>query len=204
MLFSYSISIIIIPVVLQLGTIIISNSIGCLIGFFLLTANPAFDDPFRSTRTIPPQPWYMQYVILELSAGLLIFGTIFIEYYFALSSACYRIVSFPYFPSTIIVYVILLTCVILIDWTMTFFMLRGENHRWHWRSFTIAASGVIYFVFYGIFYYVTKTQFQFYMAYFIYLSAAAYLFALVTGAIGHLSTFIFVKLIYGILQQRVQ
>jgi len=83
---------------------------------------------------------------------------------------------------------------------MVYFQLTSENYHWWWRAFFSSAASALFIFLYSVFYYITQLQINFYvgaMLYFGYMFVMSFTFALVTGSIGFLATFFFVRAIYG-------
>ena len=82
----------------------------------------------------------------------------------------------------------------------TYFQLRGEDHRWWWRSVvTPAGGGVLLFV-YTVTFYQTRLSFvdvDSVVVYFIVSAAASVAFALLCGAVGYQATLMYMKALYG-------
>merc|ERR1712137_63509 len=98
----------------------------------------------------------------------------------------------------LVIIILVLTCA-EISITLTYFQLTNEDYNWWWRSFFASASSSVYVFMYACLYYFTRLQIGHYvgaMVYFGYMFIMAYTFALVTGAIGFIATFVFVRAIY--------
>ncbi|KAL7010191.1 Transmembrane 9 superfamily member 2 [Cystobasidiomycetes sp. EMM_F5] len=148
-------------------------------------------------RQIPPQIWYLKTIPAALMAGVLPFGAAFIEIYFVLSSmfGSKAFYAFGFLSLTCIV-VALTTATVTI--LMTYFSLCAENWRWHWRAFIIGGGSAFWIVTYGLLY-ATRLSLDGISSkvlYIGYLFLIALLDFLVTGAIGYLSTYFFLRRIY--------
>jgi len=84
-----------------------------------------------------------------------------------------------------------------------YFLLVNGDHRWWWRSFFTPAFSGVFVALYGIFYYFSSmkdvTGISM-LVYFGYVIGFAVLISLVTGTVGLISTFLFVKLIYSLIK----
>jgi transmembrane 9 superfamily protein 2/4 len=81
-----------------------------------------------------------------------------------------------------------------------YFQLCSEDHRWWWRSILASGSAGIYLFLYSVYYFLTKLHMAdrtSVLLYFGYMSIVSLLFFLMTGTMGHLATFAFVRKIYG-------
>jgi len=150
-------------------------------------------------RDIPQQPWYMQQRFSVLVGGVLPFGAVFIEVFFIMSSVWLH--RFYYmFGFLFIVYVILIITSAEITIVMCYFQLCSEDYQWWWRSYFTAGSSAVYLFFYSILYFFTKldiTPFISGLLYFGYMFLVSLAFFVITGTIGHVATFAFVRIIYG-------
>jgi len=150
-------------------------------------------------RDIPEQPWYMQQHFSVLVGGVLPFGAVFIEVFFILSSVWLH--RFYYmFGFLFIVYIILIMTSAEITIVMCYFQLCSEDYKWWWRSYLTAGSSALYLFLYSILYFFTKldiTPFISGLLYFGYMFLVSVAFFVITGTIGHIATWNFVRLIYG-------
>eukprot|EP00708_Paratrimastix_pyriformis_P002287 GAFH01001029.1.p1 GENE.GAFH01001029.1~~GAFH01001029.1.p1 ORF type:complete len:668 (+),score=246.91 GAFH01001029.1:279-2006(+) len=163
------------------------------------------DAPVRTNqipRQVPPQVWYMKPIFTMLIGGVLPFGAVFIELFFILSNLWQRQVYYM-FGFLFVVFIILIITCAEITIVMCYFQLSGENYHWWWRSFFTAGSSSLYFFFYSCFYFATQltvTRFVSALLYFSYMLVASLLFFLLTGTIGFVSCFIFVRRIYSAIK----
>jgi transmembrane 9 superfamily member 3 len=139
-------------------------------------------------RPIPEDvPWYGKPIGLIPLAGLLSFGSIFIELYYVLTSLWnykfYHVYGFLLGVYAILTIVVSMTSIIVV-----YFCLNAENYLWQWTAFASGASTACYVFVYGIYYYVFKTQmhgllqFIFYFGYMILISSNL---GILCGTIGH-------------------
>eukprot|EP00210_Caulerpa_lentillifera_P000490 g473.t1 len=164
-----------------------------------LKAN-AFEFPVRTNkipRQVPEQPWYMRSTFSILIGGILPFGAVFIEVFFILSSLWLH--QFYYlFGFLFLVFCILSVTCAEISMVLCYFQLCSEDYRWWWRAYFTSGSSAGYLFIYSIYYY-TKLDIHGFvstMLYFGYMSIITYGFFCLTGTIGFLATFWFVKRIY--------
>jgi transmembrane 9 superfamily member 3 len=150
-------------------------------------------------RPIPDDvPWYGKPSGLIPLAGLLSFGSIFIELYYVLTSLWnykyYHVYGFLFGVMLILILVVSMTSIIVV-----YFMLNAENFHWQWTAFGSGAATGVYVFLYGAYYFVAKTsmhgllQFVFYFGYTILLSVNL---SLVCGVIGYFAANLFVSTIY--------
>merc|ERR1711976_48755 len=98
--------------------------------------------------------------------------------------------------------ILVITCA-EISIVMVYFQLCYEDYRWWWRAFFTSASSGLHLFLYGIFYFITTlriTKFVSTLLYFGWMFVGAYLFAVMTGTVGFLATFAFIRKIYSQLK----
>lgn len=108
--------------------------------------------------------------MIIMFAGLLPFGSIFIETYFVFTSFWAPNKTYYVYGFMLLVFIILLTvtaCVSIVS-TCTFihaylfingvldFLLNSEDHRWHWTSFFAAGSTAGYVFLYAMYYFFAR------------------------------------------------
>merc|ERR1711977_789670 len=99
----------------------------------------------------------------------------------------------------LVIVILMVTCA-EISITLTYFQLTSEDYNWWWRAFFASASSAFYVFLYACLYFATRLNISFYvstMLYFGYMFMVSYTFLLLTGSIGLLATFLFVRSIYG-------
>jgi len=150
-------------------------------------------------RPIPDNvPWYGKPLNLIPFAGLLSFGSIFIELYYVLTSLWnykyYHVYGFLFGVYAILSIVVSMTTIIVI-----YFCLNSENYNWQWISIASGASTAGYVFLYGIYYFHFKTAMTGFlqtMFYFGYMSLIALSLGSLCGTIGHFSASRFVRTIF--------
>merc|ERR1712060_1042743 len=83
---------------------------------------------------------------------------------------------------------------------LTYFQLTAEDHRWWWRSFLASAASGVYVFAYSVLYFSSRLPIDKFVPtvlYFGYMAIVSLLFSLMTGSIGALASFTFVRGIYG-------
>ncbi|EDO18205.1 hypothetical protein Kpol_543p35 [Vanderwaltozyma polyspora DSM 70294] len=148
-------------------------------------------------RQIPFQPWYLKTVPATLIAGLFPFGSIAVELYFIYSSLWFNKI-FYMFGFLFVSFLLLTLTTTLVTILITYYSLNLENWRWQWRSFIVGGVGCAFYIFvHSIIFTKFKlggfTTIVLYVGYSLIISA---LCAVVTGAIGFISSMLFVKKIY--------
>lgn len=150
-------------------------------------------------RPIPEDvPWYGKPAGLIPLAGLLSFGSIFIELYYVLTSLWnykfYHVYGFLLGVYTILTIVVGMTSIIVV-----YFCLNAENYLWQWTAFGSGASTAAYVFLYGIYYFLFKTQMHGLlqtMYYFGYMTMIALNLGILCGTIGHGAASRFVRAIF--------
>jgi len=166
--------------------------LGTLLGRHQFALKGKGKDNFPCRVNSIPRPipediiWYGRPIYLIAIAGLLPFGSIFIELYYILTSLWnykyYHVYGFLLGMYGILGIVISLTSVLCI-----YFCLSAENYHWQWTSFFTGASTSIYVFFYSVYYFFFKTnmhgllQTAFYFGYTFLISVS---FGLLCGALG--------------------
>ncbi|CBZ51214.1 hypothetical protein NCLIV_042810 [Neospora caninum Liverpool] len=150
-------------------------------------------------RQIPQQPWFMQPILSCIVGGALPFGAMFTELFFLFSSIWQH--RFYYlFGFLFLVLVILCVTCAEISITFVYFQLVCEDYLWWWRSFLCSASSGFYVLLYAVYYYHSRlklTHATGALIYFGYSFIMAYACFILTGAIGFIASFFFLRKIYG-------
>lgn len=150
-------------------------------------------------RPIPEDvPWYGEPKYLIPLAGLLPFGSIFIELYYVLTALwnykVYHVYGFLFGMFGILAVVVSMTSII-----STYFCLNAENYQWQWTSFFSGASTAMYVFLYGIYYFMMKTSMHGFfqtMHYFGYMLLISITMGMSCGTLGYFSSEKFVKTIF--------
>lgn len=150
-------------------------------------------------RPIPEDaPWYGVPANLVPFAGLLSFGSIFIELYYILTSLWnykfYHVYGFLLGVYAILCLVVSMTTIIVV-----YFCLNSENYLWQWTAFYSGASTALYVFLYSVYYFVFKTsmhglvQTSFYFGYMLLISLGM---GTLCGTLGHWAANKFVRKIF--------
>ncbi|KAA3677908.1 transmembrane 9 superfamily member 3 [Paragonimus westermani] len=149
-------------------------------------------------KPIPEKKWFMEPGFLILLAGLLPFGSIFIELYFIFTSFwAYKI--YFVFGFTILVLLLLMTVTSSVTAVGTYFLLNSEDYRWQWTSFLSGASISLYAYIYSAYFFLFKTKMSglFQTTFFFgYMALFCICLGVLCGAIGYLAASRFVRKIY--------
>jgi len=150
-------------------------------------------------RPIPDDvPWYGVPANLVPFAGLLSFGSIFIELYYILTSLWnykfYHVYGFLLGVYAILCLVVSMTTVIVV-----YFCLNSENYLWQWTAFYSGGSTALYVFLYSIYYFVFKTQMHGLVQtcfYFGYMGLISLGLGTLCGTLGHWAASKFVRTIF--------
>lgn len=150
-------------------------------------------------REIPLQPWYMKPLFTSMMGGILPFGAVFTELFFIMSSIWQHQIYYMFGFLVLVLLILIATCA-EISMVLTYFQLTSEDYHWWWRSFSVSGFSGVYVFVYSYLYFNQRLQIEKVVSvilYFGYMFIVSGLFALLTGTIGLISTFLFVKAIYG-------
>jgi len=151
-------------------------------------------------RPIPEEvPFHGKPLNLIPFAGLLSFGSIFIELYYVLTSLwnykVYHVYGFLLAVYAILTVVVSMTTIIVV-----YFCLNAENYLWQWTALASGGSTAAYVFLYGIYYFMFKTSMTGFlqtMFYFGYMTLISLTLGTISGTIGHFAASKFVRTIFG-------
>ncbi|KAJ4390764.1 hypothetical protein N0V93_004362 [Gnomoniopsis smithogilvyi] len=178
--------------------------VGSRYGF---TRGGAWEHPTKTStipRQIPMQAWYIRRTRSVLLAGLIPFAVIFIELLFVFQSVWqdksgyYYVFGFLSVVSLILIITVAETTVVTI-----YVQLCSENYNWWWQSFLVGGGSSFWVFLYCIWYYFAKlhiTGFLSSILFFTYSFMACLVYGLLTGTVGFLSAYAFVRRIYGAIK----
>jgi len=153
-------------------------------------------------RGIPAQGFLSNRIIMAMIGGVLPFGAIFTELFFIMSSLWRHRFYYMFGFLAIVLILLVITCS-EISIALTYFQLTSEDYHWWWRSFFTSSASAVYVFLYSILYFNTRLEINSFVAtvvYFAYMGIISILFFLLTGSIGMVSSFVFVKAIYGTIK----
>jgi len=163
---------------------------------------PAIELPVRTNqvaRKIPDQPWFTHSIFMSLVGGLLPFGAVFTELFFIMSSLWQHQFYYLFGFLALVLVILIITCA-EISIALTYFQLTSEDYHWWWRSFSASGSSAVYVFLYSVLYFSSRLQIDKLVStllYFGYMFIISAMFGLLTGSIGTVSSFFFVRAIYG-------
>jgi len=149
-------------------------------------------------RSVPPQPLYLHPALTGLLGGFLPYGTAAIElsslYASAWNGRVYSLFGF-------LVLMVLTSALVCTEVSilLTYLQICREDYRWWWRSFAHTGSAGLYFFGNAAAYAHTELHLKGTTAvaiYYGYTAATAAALCLMTGALGFLSSYWFVRTIY--------
>ncbi|KAJ5292342.1 uncharacterized protein N7443_008295 [Penicillium atrosanguineum] len=193
--------------------------------FGYVRASP-WEHPLKTNaipRQIPLQPWYLRSPAGPLLTGLIPFAVLFIELLFVFKNLWQDKSGYYYvFGFLSVVSAVLLVTVIEVTIIATYSQLCSEasppppddifmclvltslqNYHWWWQSF-LTGSGSAFWIFaYCIWYYTFKlhiTGFVSGLLFFSYSFLACAVYGLLTGTVGFLAAYAFVRRVYSAIK----
>lgn len=170
-------------------------------GYFAIRL-PILEYPVKTNqipRHIPPAPLAANSTLLFFAAGILPFGTMFIELYFAMTSLWggyfYYLFGFIFIIGSLTVLINAEISVIC-----TYAQLCAEDYHWWWQSFYRGGSVALYISFYALAFLASSLSslqgFIPVLIYLCYMTILILAFYFAMGTIGFMSSFWFVYSIF--------
>ncbi|XP_036320502.1 transmembrane 9 superfamily member 2 [Rhagoletis pomonella] len=175
------------------------------VGAYLGFRKRILEHPVRTNqipRQIPDQSIYTQPIPGIIMGGVLPFGCIFIQLFFILSSIWSNQMYYMFGFLFLVFLILIITCsetTVL----LCYFHLCAEDYHWWWRSFLTSAFTAVYLCIYCCHYFFTKLSIKdgaSVFLYFGYTCIMVFLFFLLTGTIGFVACFFFVRKIYSVVK----
>ena len=138
-----------------------------------------------------------------LLSGSLPFGCMFIELNYVMKSIWNYTTFYYLFGFLFLCFIVLIITSAEVSILMTYIVMCKEDYRWWWISLSVAGSSGIYFFMYSAIYYFLQlhiNRFSSTVLYFGYMLIGSIIYALITGSVGFLSTFIFLKKIFSMVK----
>ncbi|ESL08682.1 endosomal integral membrane protein [Trypanosoma rangeli SC58] len=170
--------------------------VGAAVGFRLSLTTPVKVNSIP--RTIPPAPWYFDSALTILLPGLVPFAAAHVEITYIFGSVWHGTVYYM-FGFLVVVYVLSMVIAAQTSVFSTYIQLNRLNYHWWWRSFLTSASYGVWIFLYSIFYYFYNSTLKGFLSavlFFGYMGMVAYTLCLLSGAVGFLASFLFVRIIY--------
>jgi len=149
-------------------------------------------------RPIPTAAWWADAWFVIPAAGILPFGSIFIEMYF-MFTALWSYKFYYVYGFVLLVYAILSMVTICTTIVAVYCILNAENYHWQWIAFGSAASTGGYVFAYSVYYFFYKTKMTGLLQisyYYGYMGLFCVALSLMCGSIGTWGATLFVKKIY--------
>lgn len=184
----------------------------------------AYSHPIKATtvpRQIPLQAWYTRSLQAVLLAGLLPFAVIFIELLFVFrsvwqdKSGYYYVFGFLAVVSAVLIVAVMETTIIAVyiqlcaevssEIALSCLQMTdiAQNYHWWWQSFFVGGSSAAWIFLYCIYYHINHLHIQGVLStllFFVYSFLACLVYGLLTGTIGFLTAYAFVRRIYGAIK----
>ncbi|KAI1825296.1 endomembrane protein 70 [Xylaria intraflava] len=167
----------------------------------------AWENPTKTssiTRQVPQQAWYIKSLQSILLAGLIPFTVIFIELLFVFQSVWQDKSGYYYvFGFLSVVLLILIVTVAEVTIVTIYVQLCAENHHWWWQSFAVGGGSALWVFLYSIWYYFFKLHISGFvssMLFFVYSFVACCVYGLLTGTVGFLSAYAFIRRLYAAIK----
>jgi transmembrane 9 superfamily protein 2/4 len=176
--------------------------LGAVLGF----RKEVIDNPCRVNRIPKPLtvvPGTQRLRSLSIMAGCLPFGCMFIELNYLMKSMWHHTLFYYLFGFLLLCFIVLIITSAEVSILLTYILLCREDYRWWWHSFTVSATSGVYLFGYACIYFLvelTLTRLSSVVLYFGYMTLAAVTYSLITGTVGFLATFGFVRKIYGAIK----
>uniref|UniRef100_A0A9J2Q2V1 Transmembrane 9 superfamily member n=1 Tax=Ascaris lumbricoides TaxID=6252 RepID=A0A9J2Q2V1_ASCLU len=149
-------------------------------------------------RQLPALPWYHSPIFFGFLGGFLPFSAISVELYYVFSAVWGREV-YVLFYILLIMFVIMAMVVATSSMALTYFQLNAEDYNWWWRSIFTGGALSVFVFFYGIFFYVYRSEMWGILQttqFFSYLLLLCYMFFLIMGTVSFFASHSFVRFIY--------
>jgi len=164
----------------------------------------AWEHPTKTSaapRQVPQQAWYMRDLRTALLAGLIPFAVIFIELLFVFQSVYQDKSGYYYvFGFLAVVSAILMVTIAEVTVVTIYIQLCAENYNWWWQSFMVGGGSAVWVFVYCVWYYFMRLHITGVISsvlFFSYSFMACCVYGLLTGTVGFLTAYAFVRRIYG-------
>mmetsp|Transcript_6523 Transcript_6523/g.8268 ORF Transcript_6523/g.8268 Transcript_6523/m.8268 type:complete len:780 (+) Transcript_6523:228-2567(+) len=151
-------------------------------------------------RFVPEsRSWFVKFPHCALLAGLLPFGSVCIELSFIMGALWLHQIYYIMGFVTIVCMILTISCS-TVSMVFCYIQLCNEDYKWWWKSFFNCASIGLYLFLYSLWYLVTKLDLVGlwpFMVYSTYMGIISFACALYCGGVGVISSFWFVRKIYG-------
>lgn len=151
-------------------------------------------------RQIPASPFNIPQGVYVILAGVLPFGTVFMELVFILNSIWQNQILYLFGMLSIVFLILVVTCAEM-SIVFTYLTLAAERWTWWWQAFGGSASSGLYMFLYSLYYIASQAAIDHMplvstMMFVTYSTVVSVAFALMCGSVGFFSSFWFVRKIY--------
>lgn len=151
-------------------------------------------------RQIPASPFNIPQGLYVILAGVLPFGTVFMELVFILNSIWQNQILYLFGMLSIVFLILVVTCAEM-SIVFTYLTLAAERWTWWWQAFGGSASSGLYMFLYSVYYIGSQAAIDHMplvstMMFVTYSTVVSVAFALMCGSVGFFSSFWFVRKIY--------
>ena len=188
--------------VLWFGISVPLTFLGSAVGF----RKQKIDNPCKVNRIPKPLniiPGSFKIKFICLMAGSLPFGCMFIELSYVMKSMWHHTLFYYFFGFLFLCFLVLMVTSAEVSILMSYILLCREDYRWWWLSFAVAGSSGVYLFLYSVLYFLVElslTRFSSVVLYLGYMLVMSIGYSLITGTIGFLATFYFIRLIYSLIK----
>ncbi|KAM0130686.1 hypothetical protein ACHAP3_007227 [Botrytis cinerea] len=175
--------------------------------YYGYTRSGAWESPTKTAiipRQVPIQPWYIRSTSSILLAGLIPFAVIFIELLFVFQSL-WQDKSGYYYVFGFLSLITLLLIITIAEVTIVtiYIKLCAEDYNWWWHSFLVGGGSAVWVMAYCVWFYMRRLHIEGFvsgMLFFSYCGVVAVTYGLATGTVGFLTSFWFVRRVYGAIK----
>lgn len=167
----------------------------------------AWNHPIKANiipRQIPQPFWYRNSLQTILLAGFVPFLIMFIELMFAFESLWQDSAGYYYVFGFLTVHCLIMVVVVVeVTVVATYMQLCAENYHWWWQSFLVGGSSSVWIFGYLVWFYFAKLHIQGAISgllYFFYGALGCAVYGLLTGTLGCLAAYAFVRRIYSAIK----
>lgn len=171
---------------------------GAYVGF----QAPAISKPIKVNtvrRKQPSLPWYLSFKIIYPVFGLIVFASVFLEFYYILDSTWRSYHIYMLFSFLMTSMVILFSVVAMLSIVQTYLLLKHLTYEWWWRSFLGGFASSTFMFAYSIYYMIFVLEMDWLVAdfvYMLYMMLFTVSFGIMCGFVSTAASFAFVKVIY--------
>jgi len=153
-------------------------------------------------RYIPRESWHSSSAFTIFISGILPFSVIFVEQFFVIN-AIWKQEIYVVFGFLLLSFVLFIIVSAELNISLCYLQLNSENYAWWWRSFFAGGSVALYMYGYWIIYFFINLDVYGYIPVFIYFGYSilmGFMFFVLSGSIGFIACFLFVRATYSQLK----